>query len=198
MSFTLRALPFARNGLVPHISEETIDFHYGKHHDIYVNNLNRLIDSTEFVGQSLLEIIRKSSGPIFNNAAQIYNHDFYWDCLTDVEQQRKPMDNLLEAINDTFGSLAKFIELFTQEALVLFGSGWVWLVKNANGLEIIATSNANTPIVDAAKVPLLVCDVWEHAYYIDYRNVRAKYLAGFWQVVNWRFVSGNFDTGSYA
>lgn len=193
MSYTLRTLPFAKNGLAPYISEETIDFHYGKHHNTYVNNLNKLIGGTELEGQPLLEIVRRSSGAIFNNAAQIYNHDFYWGCLTEIEQERKPTDNLVKAIDVTFGSLDKFIELFTQKSLDLFGSGWVWLVKNPGGLEIIATSNANTPVVDAENIPLLVCDVWEHAYYIDYRNARAKYLAGFWKVVNWNFVGDNFN-----
>lgn len=187
MSFELEALPFDKKSLAPFISEETLDFHYGKHHKTYVDNLNRLVVGTEFADKPLVEIIKKSSGAIFNNAAQIWNHDFYWQCLSGDKSKQQVSQELLAELDNNFGGLDKFKEEFTKAALGLFGSGWVWLVKENNKLTIVTTGNAGTPITTEQK-PLLVCDVWEHAYYIDYRNARAKYLEAFWQVINWGFV----------
>lgn len=192
MAYELSVLPFAKNALVPYISEETINFHYGRHHQAYVDNLNKLIVGTEFERKDLLDIVKTSSGAIFNNAAQIWNHTFYWNCLDQTKAQQ-PSTELMAAINKAFGSLEKFKEDFTKAALGLFGSGWVWLVKDASGnLLIASTSNAGNPLI-SGQVPLLTCDVWEHAYYIDYRNARAKYLEAFWHIVNWGFVSQNFE-----
>ncbi len=193
MTFKLRDLPFKREDFVPYLSPETIDFHYGKHHDTYVNNLNRLIVGTEFEGSSLVEIIRKASGAIFNNAAQVWNHDFYWDCLSSSQENQRLSSELSVAFDNSFGGFDKFKEAFTKEALSFFGSGWIWLVKVAGKLEIRTTGNAFTPISTEEAKPLLVCDLWEHAYYIDYRNARAKYLEAFWQIVNWQFVSKNIN-----
>jgi Fe-Mn family superoxide dismutase len=192
MSFELLALPFAKKALAPYISEETIEFHYGRHHQTYVNNLNQLLLGKELAQKPLVDIIRTAEGAIFNNAAQIWNHDFYWHSLQSGSSEKELSPKLTIAINATFGSLDKFKEMFTKAALSLFGSGWVWLVKDmGGGLVIVSTNNAGTPIT-MGQVPLLTCDVWEHAYYIDYRNARAKYLEAFWHIVNWRFVSKNF------
>lgn len=191
MAHQLPALPYANNALEPTISAETIDFHYGKHHQSYVTNLNNLIPGTEFETASLEEIIMKSSGGIFNNAAQVWNHSFYWNCLS-PQGGGEPTGALAAAINTQFGSFAAFKEAFTKSAVTNFGSGWTWLVKNAEGsIEIVNTSNAGTPMT-AHKTALLTVDVWEHAYYIDYRNARPKYLESFWSLVNWDFVAGNF------
>ncbi|AFJ03780.1 Superoxide dismutase (Fe) [Methylophaga frappieri] len=191
MTFELPALPYAENALEPHISAETIAFHYGKHHQTYVNNLNNLVPGTEFEGQTLEQIITNSSGGIFNNAAQIWNHTFYWNCLT-PNADEAPTGSLAEAINQTFGSFDAFKEQFTKSATTNFGSGWTWLVKNADGnLEIVNTSNAGCPLTNG-QTPLLTCDVWEHAYYIDYRNARPKYLENFWGLINWEFVAANY------
>ena len=190
MPFELPALPFEKKSLAPYISEETIDFHYGRHHQTYINNLNQLITGTEFAQKTLVDIVKSASGTIFNNAAQVWNHTFYWECLQEAAKDKTLSAELTAAINASFGSLEKFKEVFTKTALGLFGSGWVWLVKDATGLAIVTTSNAATPIT-TGQIPLLTCDVWEHAYYIDYRNARAKYLESFWQIVNWKFVSGN-------
>ena len=190
MTHELPILPFAKNNLIPHISEETIDFHYGRHHKAYIDNLNKLIIGTEFENKALLEIIKTSSGAIFNNAAQIWNHTFYWNCLQHTSDEQLPVE-LTAAINKAFGGIEKFKEDFTKVSLGLFGSGWIWLIKNAGGnLSITSTSNAGNPLI-SGQTPLLVCDVWEHAYYIDYRNARVKYLEAFWRVVNWNFVSQN-------
>ncbi|MEI8054998.1 MAG: Fe-Mn family superoxide dismutase [bacterium] len=190
MTHELPILPFAKNDLIPHISEETIDFHYGRHHKAYIDNLNKLIIGTEFENKALLEIIKTSSGAIFNNAAQIWNHTFYWNCLQHTSDEQLPVE-LTAAINKAFGGIEKFKEDFTKVSLGLFGSGWIWLIKNAGGnLSITSTSNAGNPLI-SGQTPLLVCDVWEHAYYIDYRNARVKYLEAFWRVVNWNFVSQN-------
>ncbi len=190
MAHTLPKLPYAKNALAPHISQETIEFHYGKHHQAYVDNLNKLITGTEFEKASLEEIIKKASGGIFNNAAQVFNHTFYWNCLS-PEGGDKPSGNLAKAIDKEFGSFDGFKEKFTQAATTLFGSGWAWLVKTADGkLAIEPAGNAGNPIRDGKK-PLLTCDVWEHAYYIDYRNARAKYVEAFWNLVNWEFVAKN-------
>jgi len=178
------------DALQPHISAETLEYHYGKHHATYVDKLNGLIPGTEFESASLEEIIKKASGGIFNNAAQVWNHTFYWNCLS-PNGGGEPSGALFESINATFGDFSKFKEQFSQSAVNNFGSGWTWLVKNSSGsLEIVNTSNAANPITDN-KTPLLTCDVWEHAYYIDYRNARPKYVEAFWSLVNWDFVSKN-------
>jgi Fe-Mn family superoxide dismutase len=188
MAIELPALPYARDALAPHISPETIDFHYGKHHQTYVTNLNNLIKGTEFENASLEDIVRKSSGGLFNNAAQVWNHTFYWNCLK-PNGGGEPGGKLGEAIKAAFGSFAAFKEEFTKVALGTFGSGWAWLVQRADGtLGLVSTSNAATPLTGADRA-LLTCDVWEHAYYVDYRNARAKYVEAFWNVVNWDFVA---------
>lgn len=190
MEHQLPELPYARDALAPHISVETIEYHYRKHHKAYVDNINRLIAGTEFQKMSLEEIIQKSSGGIFNNAAQVWNHTFYWNCLT-PSGGGEPAGELADAITEQFGSFPEFREKFTNAAVTLFGSGWTWLVKNSDGtLSIDTTSNAGTPLKEG-KTPLLTCDVWEHAYYIDYRNARAKYVEAFWNLVNWDLVYRN-------
>ena len=191
MEHKLPDLPFAKDALVPNISAETLEYHYGKHHKTYVDNLNKLIPGTEFEKASLEDIIRKATGGIFNNGAQVWNHTFYWNCLS-PKGGGTPAGELSKAINSTFGSFDQFKEKFTNAGVTLFGSGWAWLVKNADGsLAIEAMSNAGNPIKDGKK-PLLVCDVWEHAYYIDYRNARAKYLEAYWKIVNWSFAGQTF------
>ncbi len=190
MEHKLPELPYANDGLAPNISAETIEYHYGKHHAAYVANINRLIPGTEFENLSLEDIIRKASGGIFNNAAQIWNHTFYWNCLS-PKGGGEPGGEVAGAITKSFGSFQEFKDKFTNAATTLFGSGWAWLVKNADGsLSIETTSNAATPLKDG-KTALLTCDVWEHAYYIDYRNARAKYIESFWNLVSWDFVSAN-------
>ena len=190
MPHTLPELPYAKTALAPHISAETLDYHYGKHHQTYVTNLNNLIPGTEFEKMSLEEIVMKSSGGIFNNAAQIWNHTFYWHSLS-PQGGGEPTGALGDAINKTFGSFDEFKKIFTQTALTTFGSGWAWLVKNKDGsLAIVSTSNAACPLT-AGQKPLLTCDVWEHAYYVDYRNARANYVAAFWNLVNWDFAAKN-------
>jgi Fe-Mn family superoxide dismutase len=191
MEHTLPALPYAMDALQPHISKETLEYHYGKHHQTYVTNLNNLIKGTEFENATLEEIIRKASGGVFNNAAQVWNHSFYWNCLT-PNGGGAPSGALADAINAKWSSFDKFKEEFTKSALGNFGSGWTWLVKKADGsVDIVNTSNAATPLT-GADTPLLTCDVWEHAYYIDYRNARAKYVESFWNLANWDFVAKNF------
>ena len=190
MTHQLPELPYAMNALEPHISAETLEFHYGKHHATYVANLNKLIPGTEFEKSTLEEIIKKSSGGIFNNAAQVWNHTFYWNCLS-PNGGGEPSGALGTAINSAFGSFDAFKQKFTDSAVTNFGSGWTWLVKNSDGaLEIVNTSNAGCPLTENKK-PVMTCDVWEHAYYIDYRNARPKYLEHFWNLANWEFVSGN-------
>jgi len=190
MPHTLPELPYAKTALAPHISAETLEYHYGKHHQTYVTNLNNLIPGTEFEKMSLEEIVMKSSGGIFNNAAQIWNHTFYWHSLS-PQGGGAPTGALGDAINKTFGSFEEFKKVFTQTALTTFGSGWAWLVKNKDGsLAIVSTSNAACPLTVGQK-PLLTCDVWEHAYYVDYRNARANYVAAFWNLVNWDFAAKN-------
>ncbi len=192
MAIELPNLPYELNALEPHISRETLEFHHGKHHQTYVTNLNNLISGSEFADLSLEEIIQKAKGPIFNNAAQIWNHTFYWNSLSSTGDER-PSGELADAINATFGSFEKFKEQFTKTALGTFGSGWAWLVKEASGaLKIVSTSNADTPLRNQ-QIPLLTCDVWEHAYYIDYRNARPKYLNAFWEIANWNFAESNFS-----
>jgi Fe-Mn family superoxide dismutase len=190
MVHELPKLPYAMNALQPHISAETLEYHYGKHHQTYVTNLNNLIKGTEFEALSLEDIIKKSSGGLFNNAAQVWNHTFYWNCLS-PNGSGKPGGALAKAIDATFGSFDEFKNKFSQTAITTFGSGWAWLVKNGDGsLAITSTSNAGTPMTEG-KQALLTCDVWEHAYYIDYRNARAKYVEKFWEIANWDFVARN-------
>lgn len=191
MAFELPPLPYDKKALVPFISEETLEYHYGKHHQTYVNTLNNLIPGTEFEGKPLEEIIKNSSGGIFNNAAQVWNHTFYWHCMK-PNGGGQPIGELAEAINKTFGSFDKFKEDFTKTAIGTFGSGWAWLVKKADGsLALASTIGAGNPMT-SGDTPLLTCDVWEHAYYIDYRNLRPKYVEAFWNLVNWDFVAKNF------
>ncbi|HEJ7039749.1 TPA: superoxide dismutase [Fe] [Serratia liquefaciens] len=190
MSFELPALPYEKNALEPHISAETLEYHYGKHHNAYVVNLNNLLKGSEFEGLSLEAIIKVSSGGIFNNAAQVWNHTFYWHCLS-PQGGGEPQGKLAAAINQAFGSFTAFREQFSDAAVKNFGAGWTWLVKKPDGsLAIVNTSNAATPLTGEDK-PLLTVDVWEHAYYIDYRNARPAYLENFWALVNWAFVEEN-------
>lgn len=191
MAIELPALPYAQNALEPHISAETLSFHYGKHHQTYVDKLNGLIPGTEFEGKSLEEIVKASSGGVFNNAAQVWNHTFYWNCLS-PNGGGEATGKVAEAINKAFGSFEKFKEEFTNNAVNNFGSGWTWLAQQADGsVAIVNTSNAATPLTDKDATPLLTVDVWEHAYYIDYRNARPKYMEAFWALVNWDFVNSN-------
>ena len=191
MEHTLPPLPYAIDALAPHISKETLEFHYGKHHQTYVTNLNNLIKGTEFDAMSLEEIVRKSTGGMFNNAAQIWNHTFYWNSLS-PKGGGQPAGALAAAINAKWGSFDAFKDAFTKSAVGNFGSSWTWLVKKADGsLDIVNTSNAATPVTGADK-PLLTCDLWEHAYYIDYRNRRPDYMAAFWSLINWDFAASNF------
>ena len=188
MAIELPALPYDRAALEPHISAETIDFHYGKHHQTYVTNLNNLIAGTEFESADLESIVRKAQGGLFNNAAQVWNHTFYWNCLK-PNGGGEPTGKLAEATDASFGSFEAFKAEFTKTAIGTFGSGWAWLVQRADGsLALVSTSNAATPLTGTDK-PLMTCDVWEHAYYVDYRNARPKYLEAFWNLVNWDFVS---------
>jgi Fe-Mn family superoxide dismutase len=188
---SLPELPYTLDALQPHISKETLEFHYGKHHQTYVTNLNNLIKGTEFENASLEDIVKKSSGGIFNNAAQIWNHTFYWHSLS-PKGGNAPTGALAAAIDKKWGSFEAFKTEFTKCAVGTFGSGWAWLVKKPDGsLDLASTSNAATPLTTADK-PLLTCDVWEHAYYIDYRNKRPDYLGAFWHLVNWDFAAKNF------
>ncbi|MFA9391624.1 MAG: superoxide dismutase [Prolixibacteraceae bacterium] len=191
MSFELPKLKYELNALEPYISQKTLEFHYGKHHQAYVNNLNNLSAGTEFEKASLEEVIKKSTGGIFNNAAQVWNHTFYFDqfCQGGCED---PRDALKVAIEKAFGSVDAFKEQFTKAAATLFGSGWAWLVVNASGgLEIVQTSNAANPMTDGKK-PLMTCDVWEHAYYLDKQNARPAYIADFWKILDWKVISARF------
>lgn len=199
MPYTLPELPFAKDALTPHISKETLEYHYGKHHQTYVTNLNALLEGTGLDRLPLEELI--TSGvervpinrrtAVFNNAAQVWNHTFYWNCMK-KSGGGMPTGKLSDAITRTFGSFDKFRETFTATAINTFGSGWTWLTKDATGnLIVVSTSNAGTPLTEK-KTPLLICDVWEHAYYIDYRNARAKYVEAWWNLVNWDFVAKNF------
>lgn len=191
MVHELPPLPYAKDALAPVISPETIDYHYGKHHQAYVNNLNSLIPGTEFEDMALEDIIKRASGGIFNNAAQVWNHTFYWHCLS-PNGGGAPSGALAAAIDAQFGSFAQFKQAFIQSATGNFGSGWTWLVKTSAGaLEIVNTSNAGTPLT-AGHTPLLTVDVWEHAYYIDYRNARPKYLEAIWDKINWEFAAHNY------
>ncbi len=192
MAFELPELPYAKDALAPHISAETLEFHYGKHHQTYITNLNNLVAETPALqGLSLEEIVRTSTAGVFNNAAQVWNHTFYWHCLS-PNGGGEPTGALAAAITAAFGSFAAFKEAFTKCAVTTFGSGWAWLVKNADGsLALVSTSNAACPLT-TGQTPLLTCDVWEHAYYIDYRNARPAYLNAFWALVNWEFAANNY------
>ena len=191
MSIILPELPYGKKDLSPHISEETLQFHYGKHHAGYVNKLNGQIQGTKWEKASLEDIIKESEGGVFNNAAQIWNHTFYWNGLS-PQGGGQPQGTLAQAIEKQFGSLEKFKEEFSAKALGQFGSGWAWLVNEGGILKVISTGNAETPLTSSQK-PLLTCDVWEHAYYLDYKNARNKYIEAFWNIVNWDFVNKNLD-----
>jgi superoxide dismutase, Fe-Mn family len=192
MTYELPQLPYADDALEPYISRETISYHYGKHHLAYVNNLNKLVPDSEFSGFGLDELVLKSTGAIFNNAAQVWNHSFYWSCLSPAESTQLSGD--LEArLIDAFGSVDAFKAKFTEAGMKRFGSGWAWLVQNADGqLEIMSTANADNPLTQGYH-PLLTCDVWEHAYYVDTRNNRGKYIENFWNLVNWDFVAAQMN-----
>ncbi|MDJ0973386.1 MAG: Fe-Mn family superoxide dismutase [Planctomycetota bacterium] len=191
MAIELPALPYEKDALAPHISGETLDFHYGKHHQAYVTNLNKMIEGTADADKSLEEIIQSSDGGKFNNAAQVWNHSFYWNCMK-PGGGGEPTGALLDAINNKFGSVAEFKTEFKQAAMTQFGSGWAWLVKDGDGVDLMKTANADLPMKHG-KTALLTCDVWEHAYYIDYRNARAGYVDAFMDhLLNWDFVAANF------
>ncbi len=194
MKHELPPLPYALDALAPVISKETLEYHYGKHHKAYVDKLNELIPGTEFEALSLKNIIKKApQGPIFNNAAQVWNHTFYWHCMTPIVAKSELKGPLEEAIIKSFQSVKEFKRKFVDMAKDQFGSAWIWLIKDdQGGLKIVTTSNAGTPIRDG-KTCLFTCDLWEHAYYIDYRNARLKYLEKFWEIVNWDFIAKNFE-----
>lgn len=193
MEHKLPDLPYGIDALAPHISKETLEFHHGKHHATYVTNLNNLVPGTEFEKASLEEIVKNSSGGVFNNAAQIWNHTFYWNSLS-PNGGGDPSSNVGGALENAFGSLDAFKEEFTKTAVTTFGSGWAWLVKKPDGtLALASTSNADTPLT-TGDTPLLTCDVWEHAYYIDYRNARPKYMDAFWNLVNWELIERGLDS----
>ena len=190
MEHKLPALPWPKDSLAPHLSPETLDFHYGKHHTAYVTKLNELIKGTEFAESSLEEIVKRAKGPIFNNAAQVWNHTFYWNCMT-PKGGGAPTGKVAELIKKKWGSFEKFKEIWANSAVGNFGSGWTWLVKTTAGdLDLVNTSNAGCPLTEGQK-PVLTIDVWEHAYYIDYRNARANYVAAFWNLINWDFANKN-------
>ncbi len=192
MSFTLPPLPYADDALAPHISAETISFHYGKHHASYVAKLNGLVEGTAFADKSLEEIVTTSEGGMFNNAAQIWNHTFYWNGLS-PQGGGEASGDISDAIKSTWGSFADFKDAMSAAAAGNFGSGWTWLVQNKSGdLEIVNTSNAGCPLTDGL-TPILTIDVWEHAYYVDYRNARPQYIEAFWALVNWDFANANFS-----
>src|SRR5690554_4343778 len=191
MAFELPKLPYGKNALEPFISEKTLEFHYGKHHQAYVNNLNNLIPGTEFENASLEDIVKKAEGGVFNNGAQVWNHTFYFYQFNPIGCH-EPKDEMKTALEAKWGSVEAFKEEFSKAAATLFGSGWAWLVKNENGeLEIVQTSNAGNPLRDG-KTPLLTCDVWEHAYYLDKQNARPKYIEDFWKVIEWKVISERF------
>lgn len=190
MPHTLPQLPYSKDALAPYISQETLEFHHGKHHQTYVDNLNKLIPGTEWENASLEEIILKAKGPVFNNGAQVWNHTFYWHSLT-PQGSKAPQGEIQKLIEKSFGSFEDFQKQFNEAATSQFGSGWAWLVQNREGsLAVVKTSNADNPMQNGQK-PLLTCDVWEHAYYIDYRNARAKYVEAFWNLANWDFANEN-------
>ena len=190
-TFELPPLPYAENALEPHISANTLSFHYGKHHKAYVDNLNKLKAGTPFEDAGLERIIEQAEGPLYNNAAQVWNHTFYWHCLS-PDGGGKPAGELAKAIDEKWGSFEAFKDAFSTAAAGLFGSGWVWLVDGENGLEIVSTPNAGNPLRDD-KEPLLVIDVWEHAYYLDKQNRRPDYIADFWNIVDWKGIETRFE-----
>lgn len=191
MAFELPELPYAYDALEPIISRRTLEFHHDKHHAAYVNNLNNLIKGTEFETADIIDIIMKSDGGIFNNAAQVWNHTFYFDQFG-KDRTKEPKGQLADAINATYGSFEEFKEKFTTAAKTLFGSGWAWLVKKTNGsLDIVQTSNAENPLKEGL-IPILTCDVWEHAYYLDYQNKRPDYVGNFWDILDWDIISGRY------
>ena len=190
MEHVLPPLPYPIDALAPHYSRETLEYHHGKHHNAYVVNLNNLQKGTEFENMPLEDIVRKSSGAIYNNSAQVWNHTFFWNCMK-PNGGGEPTGKVADAINKAFGDFAKFKEQFTDTAIKTFGSGWAWLVQRPDGsLALASTPNAATPLT-GEDTALLTCDVWEHAYYIDYRNARPKYVEAFWNLVNWDFVASN-------
>ncbi len=192
MSFELPDLPFARDALEPHMSQETLDYHYGKHHAGYVDKLNSAIEEDGPQDKSLLELIRSTEGDTFNNAAQVWNHDFFWHCLCPANKSTAPSNRLHEALEKKFGSLEKFKQQFADAASGNFGSGWTWLIVDASGdLSIVNTSDADTPVRDPGVTVLMTLDIWEHAYYLDHRNSREDYIEAFWKLLNWQFVSEN-------
>ena len=195
MPLALPKLPYALDALEPHLSRETLEFHYGKHHKKYIDTANELIAGTDLEGLTLDDMVQRATGKAFNNIAQAWNHAFYWKCLTPAQQQQPPAE-LTQALKRAFGGVETFRDEFTKAAAELFGSGWAWLVMNDDGsLEVTTTKDGDTPITDG-RLALLTCDVWEHAYYIDYRNDRAQYLQHFWPLVNWEFVAENLGTGA--
>lgn len=192
MSFELPTLPYAKNALEPVISEKTIEFHYGKHHQAYVTNLNKLAQGSEFESADLETIIKKADGGIFNNGAQVWNHTFYFTAFQSPKENNAPSGTLNDAINEAFGSFEGFKKEFVNAAATQFGSGWAWLVKNSAGkLEIVKTGNADNPLKQGL-IPLLTIDVWEHAYYLDYQNRRPDYIDAFWSIINWDVVAGRY------
>ncbi len=194
MQHKLLPLPYPLDALQPHLSKETLELHHGKHHDKYVSTLNSLIEGTEYAEMPLEDIVRKASGPIFNNAAQSWNHSFYWQCLS-PKGGGEPRGPLADAIKARWGTFDAFKDEFEKAAVGTFGSGWAWLVRKSDGrLAVVSTGNAGTPLTDSGAVPLLTCDVWEHAYYIDHRNRRPDYVKAFWNIVHWDFVAANFAT----
>ncbi len=191
MKFELPELPYATDALEPAITKKTIEFHYGKHHQAYVNNLNNLVVGTEFENADLETIIKKADGGIFNNGAQVWNHTFYFTSFS-PKGGGEPSGTLAKAIDKTFGNFDSFKEDFGKAAATLFGSGWAWLVKDAKGeLKIVQTSNAANPMTQGL-TPILTCDVWEHAYYLDYQNKRPDYIASFWKLIDWKVVGARF------
>jgi superoxide dismutase, Fe-Mn family len=193
MPFELPPLPYAKDALAPHISEETLEFHYGKHHQTYVTNLNKMVEGTDFAEASLEDVIMKSDGPMFNNSAQVWNHTFYWSCMA-PGGGGQPSGDVAEKINAAFGSYDDFRKEFVEAATTQFGSGWAWLVDDGSGLKVMKTPNADLPMKHGAKA-LLTIDVWEHAYYIDYRNARPKYIDTFMDsLLNWDFVAQNLSS----
>ena len=189
MEHKLPELPWAKDALAPHISAETIDYHYGKHHNAYVTKLNAGIEGTEFADMSLEDIVKKAKGGLFNNAAQVWNHTFYWNCLA-PNAGGEATGAIADKINSKWGSFDKFKEEFSNSAATNFGSGWTWLVEKGGDLEIMNTDDADSPLTHGVKA-LMTIDVWEHAYYVDYRNARPKYIEAFWNLVNWDFVNSN-------
>jgi superoxide dismutase, Fe-Mn family len=190
MTFNLPPLPFSNDALVPHMSSETLEYHHGKHHKTYVDKLNAGIQGTEWEGKSLEDIVKRSEGAIFNNGAQHWNHSFFWSCLS-PDGGGRPFGALANAIDRKWGSFEGFQKEFTDKAVNLFGSGWAWLAQDGAELSIVQTSNAGNPLRDGRK-PILTADVWEHAYYIDYRNMRPKFMEAFWSLANWKFAAEQF------